>query len=210
MIKLFNKYDAIELQDKELKKLEDQKQVLNKAGNHKLIPKINKTKFTKNLKEIENITKEIGRLGKNAYSPSGDISEIVSAEMISIRERKKKLIDEKEYYISRLNRTTRTIKRSAGAGFEYLLEFFPNVNVEKLQSIESFHQGISSILTDELEKARKEFPKKIAELEKEIDIVIKKQEQLLNPDEELNLFIDSLIELSSSLKNTRIRKSVFQ
>ncbi|BDH62497.1 hypothetical protein MTP04_26270 [Lysinibacillus sp. PLM2] len=209
LIKLFNKYDAIELQDKELKKLEDQKQVLNKAGKHKLLPKITKTKFTKNLKEIEHLTEEIGRLGKNAYSPSGDISEIVSTEMISIRERKKKLIDEREYYISRLNRTTRTIKRSAGAGFENLLEFFPNVNVEKLQSIESFHQGISSILTDELEKARKELANKIDELEKEIDIVIKKQEQLLNPDEELNLFIDSLIELSSSLKKLQLENQYF-
>ncbi|WP_019412393.1 DUF2326 domain-containing protein, partial [Paenisporosarcina sp. TG20] len=209
LIKLFNKYDAIELQDKELKKLEDQKKVLNKAGKHKLIPKITKKKFTKNLKDIEHHTKEIGRLGKNAYSPSGDISEIVSAEMISIRERKKKLIDEKEYYVSRLNRTTRTIKRSAGAGLENLLEFFPNINVERLQSIESFHQGISSILTDELENAKKELAIKIAELEKEIDIVIKKQEQLLNPDEELNLFIDSLIELSSSLKNLQLENQYF-
>lgn len=210
LIKLFNKYDAIELQDKELKKLEDQKQVLNKAGNYKLIPKINKTKFKKNLKEIEHLTEEIGRIGKNAYSPSGDISEIVSDELISIRERKKKLIDEREYYISRLNRTTRTIKRSAGAGFENLLEFFPNVNVEKLQNIESFHQGISSILTDELENAKKELANKIAELEKEIDIVIKKQEQLLNPDEELNVFIDSLIELSSRLKILQLENQYFR
>ncbi|MGR6341493.1 DUF2326 domain-containing protein [Priestia megaterium] len=210
LIKLFNKYDAIELQDKELKKLGDQKQVLNKAGNHKLIPKINKTKFNKNIKEIEHLTKEIGRLGKNAYSPSGDISEIVSDELISIRERKKELIDEREYYISRLNRTTRTIKGSAGAGFENLLEFFPNVNVEKLQNIESFHQGISSILTDELENAKKELANKIDELEKEINIVIKKQEQLLNPDEELNVFIDSLIELSSRLKSLQLENHYYR
>ncbi|OFD90562.1 hypothetical protein BWGOE13_55290 [Bacillus mycoides] len=210
LIKLFNKYDAIELQDKELKKLEDQKQVLNKAGKHKLIPKITKNNFGKNIKEIESLTKEIERLGKSAYSPSGDISEIVSDEMISLRERKKKLIDEREYYISRLNRTARTIKTSAFAGFENLLEFFPNVNLEKLQNIESFHQGISSILSDELEHAKIELANKVDELEKEIDIVIKKQEQLLNPDEELNVFIDSLIELSSRLKSLQLENEYYR
>ncbi|ARK22465.1 DUF2326 domain-containing protein [Sporosarcina ureae] len=209
LIKLFNKYDDIELQDKEVKKIEDQRKVLNKAGKHKLIPKITKAKFTKNLKEMKQLTNEIERLGKNAYSPSGDISDIVSAEMISIREKKKKLIDEREYFISRLNRTTRTIKRSASAGFEDLLEFFPNVNMEKLQSIESFHQGISSILTEELENAKTELVKKIAVLEKEIDIVIKKQEQLIDPDEELNLFIDSLIELSSNLKTLQLENQYY-
>lgn len=210
LIKLFNKYDAIELQDKELKNLEDQKQVLNKAGRHKLIPKITKTKFDKNIKEMEYLTKEIGRLGRSAYSPSGDISEIVSDEMISLRERKKKLIDEREYYISRLNRTTKTIKKSAGAGFENLLEFFPNVNVEKLQNIESFHQGISSILSEELENAKQELANKINELEKAIDIVIKNQEQLLNPDEALNVFIDNLIELSSRLKSLQLENEYYR
>ncbi|EFV74821.1 hypothetical protein HMPREF1013_04847 [Bacillus sp. 2_A_57_CT2] len=210
LIKLFNKYDSIELQDKELKKLEDERLVLNKAGNHKLIPKINKTKFEKNIKDIQSLTKEIERLGKNAYSPSGDITEIVSDEMIALREVKKRLIDEREYYISRFNRTTRTIKNSAVAGFENLLEFFPNVNVEKLQSIEAFHQGISSILSDELENAKKELAIKIDELEKEINLVIKKQEQLLKPDEELNVFIDSLIELSSRLKILQLENDYYR
>lgn len=210
MIKLFNKYDSIELQDKELKKLEDERLVLNKAGNHKLIPKINKTKFEKNIKDIQSLTKEIERLGKNAYSPSGDITEIVSDEMIALREVKKRLIDEREYYISRFNRTTRTIKNSAVAGFENLLEFFPNVNVEKLQSIEAFHQGISSILSDELENAKKELAIKIDQLEKEINLVIKKQEQLLKPDEELNVFIDSLIELSSRLKILQLENDYYR
>ncbi|MDA2290743.1 DUF2326 domain-containing protein [Bacillus cereus group sp. Bc191] len=209
LIKLFNKYDAIAMQDKELKRLEDQRLVLNKAGNHKLIPKITKTKFGKNIKEIEALIKEIERLGKSTYSPSGDITEIVSEEMISLREIKKRLLDERGYYISRLNRTQRTIKKSAGAGFENLLEFFPNVNVEKLQDIESFHQGISSILSDELENAKKELASKIDELEKEINQVIKKQEQLLKPDEELNVFIDSLIELSSRLKSLQLENDYY-
>jgi len=209
LIKLFNEYDAIELQDNAVKNLEDQRKVLNKAGKHKLIPKINKTKLKKNLKEIENLTKEIERISKSAYRSSGDISEIVSEEMIMIREKKKKLLDEREYYVSRLNRTNKTIEKSSVVGFESLLEFFPNVNVEKLQKIESFHQGISFILTDELENAKKELADKINELNKEIDKVVKKQDKLLKPDEELTVFIDSLIEMSSKLKNLQLENDYY-
>lgn len=209
LIKLFHEYDAIELQDNAVKNLEDQRKVLNKAGKHKLIPKINKTKLKKNLKEIENLTKEIERISKSAYSSSGDISEIVSEEMIMIREKKKKLIDEREYYVSRLNRTNKTIEKSSVVGFESLLEFFPNVNVEKLQNIESFHQGISFILTDELENAKKELADKIAELNKEIDKLVKKQDKLLKPDEELTVFIDSLIEMSSKLRNLQLENDYY-
>lgn len=209
LIKLFNKYNAIELQDKELKDLEEKKQVLNKAGRYKLIPKITKTDFKKNLKEMESLNKEIVRIGKNAYSSTGDIKEIVSDEMIELREKKKKLIEEKEYYISRLNRTTRTIKRSANAGFENLHDFFPNVNVEKLQNIESFHDGISSILSSELENAQKELAKKINELEEEIEEVIKQQEKLLNPDEEHTVYIDTLIEYSSKLKSLQLENEYY-
>ncbi|MDR4888837.1 DUF2326 domain-containing protein [Fredinandcohnia sp. QZ13] len=175
-----------------------------------MIPKITKKEFSKNEKEIESLLKEIERLGKNVYSPSGDIKEIVSEEMINLRKEKKKLIDEREYYISRLNRTTRTIKRTTTAEFESLLEFFPDVNLEKLQNIESFHQGITSILTEELENAKKELANKIDEIEKKINIIITKQEQLLNPDEELNLFIDSLIELSSRLKNLQLENQYYK
>ncbi|WP_273850063.1 DUF2326 domain-containing protein [Guptibacillus spartinae] len=209
LIKLFNKYNAIELQDKELKDLEDKKQVLNKAGKYKLIPKITKKEFDKNLKEIKSLNKEIERLGKSAYSTSGDIKEIVSDEMIDLREKKKKLIEEREYYISRLNRTTRTIKKSADAGFESLMEFFPDVDLEKLQNIESFHEGISSILSNELEDARKELSNKIDELEKEINAVIKQQDHLLNPDEELTVFIDTLIEYSSKVKNLKLENEYY-
>lgn len=209
LIKLFNKYDDIAKQDQELKTLDNQKKVLNKAGNFKFIPKVTKSKYKKNLKQIENITKEINKVGKKAYSPSIKISEIVSDELIKIRAGKNKLLNEREYYKSRLNRTNRTIKKSADAGFESLLEFFPNVNLEKLNKIEAFHNGISSILSNELKVARKELTEKIKDLDELITKLNGKEEKLLNPDEELNVFIDKLIEYTSEIKNLQLENNYY-
>ncbi|MCY7684673.1 DUF2326 domain-containing protein [Bacillus velezensis] len=130
--------------------------------------------------------------------------------MIELRQRKKQLIEEREYYVSRLNRTTRTIKKSADAAFENLLDFFPNVNLEKLQNIETFHKGISSILSDELKTAQQELSLRIDELEKEINVVTKKQDHLLSPDEEYTVFIDTLIEYSSKIKNLKLENEYYK
>lgn len=209
LIKLFNEYDAIELQDKQLKLLEEQRKVLNSAGNYKLVPKITKREFTKNEKTIKSLIENIERMGKNVYSASGDIEEVVSDEMIKLRQEKKKLLDEREYYISRFNRTTKTIRNTSIAEFEPLLEFFENVNLEKLKNIESFHQGITNILTEELEAARQDLMIKIEGLDKEIEAISKKQDDLLKPDEELNVFIDSLVEMSAQLKTLRLENQFY-
>ena len=209
IIKLFNRYDDIAKQDQELKTLDNQNKVLNKAGNFKFIPKINKRKYEGNLKQIENLTKEIEKIGKKAYSPSINISEIVSDELIKIRGKKNELLNEREYFKSRLNRTNRTIKKSADAGFENLLEFFPNVNLEKLNKIESFHDGISSILNNELKTARKELRKKIEDLDELISGLNGKEEKLLNPDEELNVFIDKLFEYTSEIKDLQLENNYY-
>ncbi|WP_252503520.1 DUF2326 domain-containing protein [Sporosarcina sp. Marseille-Q4943] len=208
LIKIFNEFETVAQQDEYLKKLDNSKKVLNSAGRLKLIPKINKTKYEKNKKEIGILNTEIEKLGKSAYSLSINIKDIVTGELIQYRKMKKDLLEEKEYFQSRLNRI-RSIKKPSGAGFDSLLEFFPNVNLEKLVNIDLFHKGISSILSDELKSARKELLAKIQNLENEINQINIKLEELLNPNEEFNLFIDNLIELSSTLKNLQIENDYY-
>jgi hypothetical protein len=209
LIKLFNEYNKLVLEDIELKKLKTSKSVLDNAGKHKYIPKITKTTYDKNIKEIVNLKKEIEDWSKSAYSPVINISEIISDELIEIRERKNLLIQEREYYKSRLNRTNRTINNSTDVGFETLLEFFPQVNIEKLQAVEMFHEGISTILSMELARTKKELLKKIESLDEEIKQINKRMEEVLNPNEEPNLFIENLLESSSKLKNIQMENDYY-
>lgn len=209
IIKLFDEYDKLAKEDKELMVLDQSKKVLNKAGQLKLVPKITKKKFESNINEIQKLTTEIEKLGKSAYSPSINISDYVSDEVIELREKKKTLIEERDYYKARLNRTNRTISKSTDIGFEKLLQFFPEVNIEKLETIETFHEGISSILSKELKQVKKELKKKIEFLNIEIDEINQRIETVLNPNQEPNLFIENLIEVSSKLKNLQLENDYF-
>ncbi|MCY8027259.1 MULTISPECIES: DUF2326 domain-containing protein [Bacillus] len=201
LIKLFNEYDKIAKEDKELSKLDESKKVLNKAGKLDLIPKISKRKYEKNLKEIGFLKGQIEKLSKNAYSPLINLPDVVSDELVQLRVQKKKLIEEQDYYRSRLNRTTKKREISASINFENLLEFFPNINMKKLKTIEEFHNGINSILNKELINARKEIKEKLTSLSDEIIEINQKLEKILSQTEESNLFMDQIIEYSSELKN---------
>jgi hypothetical protein len=210
LIKLFNEFERLSIENKELKQLDELKKVINKAGSIKLIPKINKKKFEGNIKEIENLQIEIQKLGKSAYSPSINITEIISDELIKLREHKNKLIEERDYCRVRLNRTSRTITKATNVGLEKLSYFFPNVNMQKLENIEEFHNGINTILKMELAKAKKELTKKIEELTSEINEINQELEEVLNPNEEPNIFIDTLIEYSSRLKALQLENNYYK
>ncbi|MGK9487116.1 DUF2326 domain-containing protein [Bacillus pumilus] len=201
LIKLFNEYDKIAEQDKELSKLDESKKILNKAGKLDLIPKISKRKYEKNLKEINFLKEKIEKLSKNAYSPFINLSEIVSDELVQLKVQKKKLLEEQDYYRSRLHRTSKKRELSASIDFENLLEFFPKINMKKLESIEDFHNGINSILSKELRNARKEIKEKLKLLSDEIIEINQKMEAILSQTEESTLFMDQVIEYSSELKN---------
>ncbi|MGG3671328.1 DUF2326 domain-containing protein [Bacillus nitratireducens] len=207
LIKLYNQYERIEIEDKEIKKSVDTKNVINKASKMKVIPKITKTVYKSNVKEIVKLQNELENLSKSVFSPVVNIKDIISDELLDLRERKKILIEQKDYYKSRLNRTNKTISNSKELKFESLLQFFPDVNVKKLEQIEEFHEGISSIMKEELKKARKELNKKIATLVEEIEELNEEIETILNPNQETSIYIDRLVEISSEMKNLQLQNS---
>lgn len=210
LIKLFNQYERIEKEDKEIKELNEAKRLRDKAGRLQVIPKINKKNYESNKREIQRLQEEIRTLSKSLYSPIINISEIVSDEVLELREKKKILLNQREYNKSRLNRINTNINKSVNIKFEALIDFFPEVNLEKLREIEDFHEGISSILHNELKRAKRELTQKINSLELEILDINDKLDEILNPNEEPNVFVDSLIETSSNLKNLQMQNTYYE
>ena len=88
LIKLYNQYERIEIEDKEIKKSVDTKNVINKASKMKVIPKITKTVYKSNVKEIVKLQNELENLSKSVFSPVVNIKDIISDELLDLRERK--------------------------------------------------------------------------------------------------------------------------
>ncbi|CAM3061203.1 DUF2326 domain-containing protein [Paenibacillus sediminis] len=209
LIKMFNEYHKIEIQDTELKRANEEKKIFKKASDLEYIPKITKTKYQKNLKQIEEIKKEIAKLAMSPYSPFINVSDIISDELIELRERKRILLSEREHLKSRLIRSNKGFSKTISVEFENLLEFFPQVNIQKLDEIERFHNGISNILSVELEQAKKNLRQRIDVLDNEIAEINNKMEKLLNPEQKPNIFIDNLLDASVKLKNLEIENNYY-
>ncbi|MEQ9313519.1 MAG: DUF2326 domain-containing protein [Cytophagales bacterium] len=188
LIKLFGLYDKIIDASKKLKDKKDSKNFLNGAIRKNYIPRITKTTFEKNKRELENIEKEVSDIKENILKFTLNIEELTNKEVIDLKIEKDKLLKEQLLILNKIKRIDLNLnqKRIKSKHLDRLSTFFESPNEEKIVEIESFHNKISSILTREL-KATKKL------LENENDLFIAKIE-------EIDLKISSLLENVSSPK----------
>lgn len=157
-LQLFELYDIIEKNIEEEKISESKKTTFSKAQEYAYIPKINKTQYNENIKRIEelnNIKFELAdKAGKNLLELDSEKALIIS----ELKNELKSFKRQRGKYFSQLEsiKKNKEIKSSSIRNdFTLLKDFFPNVeiNIQKLEEIESFHKGITSILKKDFKEA---------------------------------------------------------
>ncbi|MCM3493808.1 DUF2326 domain-containing protein [Paenibacillus sp. FSL K6-1566] len=207
---LFNAYDNIIHEEKKLKLLKDSRLTLNKAGKYDYVPKITKTKYEKNLKEIEEIEEKITDIKENIYKVALNISDFVSEELFNLQKEKNKLIKERDYFRTKLIRINKNLKnKHVDQKFEKLVEFFPNVNLEKLMNIERFHENISKILAEELKKEKRRLELEVNFFDEQISKIDSTMNSLLSNDGQSNHLIEHLFDLSTRLRSIELENKIY-
>lgn len=188
IIKLFGVYHKIIEATEKLKDKKDSKKFLNGAIRKNYIPKITKTTFEKNSKQLEIIENEILDIKDNILKFTLNIEELTNKEVIDLKVGKSNLLKEQSLILNKITRIDLNLNQKSikSKHLSRLSTFFENPNEEKIIEIETFHNKISTILTREL-KASKEI------LEKENDFFVSKIE-------EIDLKISSLLSNVSSPK----------
>ncbi|WGV60435.1 DUF2326 domain-containing protein [Brevibacillus brevis] len=207
---MFNAYDNIISGEKKLKLLKDSRLTLNKAGKYEYVPKITKTRYEKNILEKTQIEEKISGIKDNIYKVALNLSELVSEELFRLQEEKNKLIRERDHFRARLNRVNKNFKKKhADQKFEKLVEFFPNVNLDKLKDIETFHENITKILTEELKKEKKQLELEVNYFDEQITKIDFKMDALLSNDGQSNHLIEHMFDLSTRLKSIEIENNMY-
>lgn len=188
LIKLFGHYNKIVEATKILKDKRDSKKFLNGAIRKNYIPKITKTTFEKNKKQLEILEKEILDIKENILKFTLNIEELTNKEVIDLKVEKSNLLKEQGLILNKIKRIDLNLSQKSikSKHLERLSAFFDNPNEEKIQEIESFHNKISSILTRELKASK--------------DILEKENELFISKIEEIDLKISSLLSNISSPK----------
>lgn len=206
IIKLFGYYDKLVDATKKLKEKKDSKKFLNGAIRKNYIPKITKTTFEKNRRQLEVIEKEITDIKENILKFTLNIEELTNKEVIELKVEKSNLLKEQSIILNKIQRLDLNLnqKRIKSKHLNRLSAFFENPNEEKIIEIESFHNKISSILTRELKTTKELLEKENAFFVNQIEEIDLKISSLLSNVSSPKYIVDKIYELTieaNKLKN---------
>ena len=209
LIKLFNQYDRIKKLEEEIKDLNESQVAIKKAEKYNHIPKITKSTYNKNLREIEKISKEMEKAALKISQSVADIINSVNNELTNELHNYKRQKIVQENKLKRIRKDLNSKNAISNQQFQKLIHYFPNVNLEKLKSVESFHESITNILRDELLTAEKETLNKIEYLQDKIAETEEKLANTLSNQTISKEIVQPLIELSTILNQKRSENSAY-
>lgn len=198
ILKLFDEYHAISKLEQEKKVETDVQKNIKGTFNTGAIVKITKTKFNKNQTELESLREQISTI-KNALEANvTDIRSIISAENAELKRKKDSLFDLMIRYETSLSRTEDSISKTKlknSKGFNELIDFFPEIDRDRLSQVDSFHCGISKIMRNQLNEEKRTLTSTISEIKSEIDGIDTELLKIVNSKEESVYLLEKLIEL---------------
>lgn len=213
LVKLFERFMSIKELSEKLKEKNTEKQALSSAFKKKFIPKISKTQYKKNLKEIDRIQTEIEDIKSNLAKYAINLSEIASKEVLELKEQKDLLLNGKTSITSRLSRVRNNLSQSKYIKSKHLSSlksFFPNVNEEKIVEIEEFHCDITRILKSELRTSERELQKDLGSITNEILKLDERIGQKISKFDNPEIIVDRVYDLSNSHKETISENGFFE
>ncbi|PWR72551.1 DUF2326 domain-containing protein [Methanospirillum lacunae] len=211
LLKLFNMYDNINSHDKKIDYLTKKKQTFKDATKYDIIPDgITKKIYEDAIKRNEKIETEILDITNNLEKNRTNLDVLLSDELLSLKNKISQLHIKRNILKSELNsiviNLTTQDKKIRGK-LSNLAEFFPDINLDKLKLIDTFHNNISNILKDQLKEREKILNERIKNLDNEILQQNAEFDNLItyNENNVSRLAIEKLIDLSQQkIKNFEI------
>ena len=158
LIKLYGQFEAVSDQLQIKKDAESEETAFKDAQKHEFVPNVkNATEFKKNEEQIETLEAEINDL---ADQSSKGLLELTSMQAEQLTEIKNKIAGFKRQrsrlqgQLAAIDRSKAEDKKSFQIDYRELLEFFPEINVQKLEQIEQFHRRITQILNGEIREKK--------------------------------------------------------
>ena len=174
IIKLFNKYQSIESLEKQMKVIEDKKNAINKAISNELIPSITKTQYNKNLLELDELNKKINKIKNEIVDINLDINAIMSEEVLELKNQKSELLLKRNQIANKIKRIDINLNSDdikINNKMDKLIEFFPNINKNKLKEINDFHRNMSTSLKNNLKEEKESLETYLKILDNDIETI---------------------------------------
>lgn len=213
LIRIFNKYKDISSLKEEKDQKVAQKNAVHNLSDTPFLPAIGRKVYKENKSRIDELQANVTSIRDELAKYATNIREIVNQEIFKLKIEKDSLLNEKyelDCTIEVLQKNLAATKFIANHELEKLITIIPNINVGRLQKIESFHQNISRNLSDEIKDSlliREAELLEIQERLQEIDELIKNK---LSSVESPNEIVDRIFDIASELQQKSEQNSIFE
>lgn len=174
LLKLFNLYENISALEDLLKEKENSLKTYKNAIKYNFISSIGKRQYKSNLKEIEQLSDEELKLTSDLDNNLLDLNSEEAEQVLQLKNQLSVLKRHRSKLKADIAPLEENFKENTSfrnQKFNQLLEFFPDVNLEKLVEVENFHNEIKKVLKDEIKKKRAELQGLLEITEQDIDAV---------------------------------------
>ncbi|OUJ39133.1 flagellar protein FlgN [Vibrio parahaemolyticus] len=204
VLRLVNEYETVKEHKSLAKQASDRKSNLKKAFDSAFIPrKLTKTELKSKKIELNQLNDEIERIKSVVKHNINDLENLISNKTLSYKKRKdilnKDLMVEKSL-LSRLEDSLKFGTLTNKKNLDKIKEFFPQVNIERINSIESFHSNVVGILKDDIKSEIISSQQIIASLQEEMNEVNQEMDKVLALSHQPDSLVDELLSLSIKQK----------
>ncbi len=155
LIDIFGHSPDIAVERKVIDEQKARKRLITGSMNEKIIPKINKTQYKENTKTITDNYEKIEKLKKGFSGALNAYEALFDENLQRMQLRKNEIVNQRNELLSKIRRLQREISGITpriATNIALVAEYFPSVNVDRLEQVESFHQKIGSIVKKELKE----------------------------------------------------------
>jgi len=155
LIDLFDRSADISAEKKVIDEQKGRRKLINGSMNAKIIPGINKTQHKVNTKTIADNAVQIEQLKQGFSGALNAYEALFDDSLRRMQQRKNELTNlrgELQGKIERLQREISGITPRLVANITLVAEYFPTVDVERLEKVEAFHLKIGGVVKKELKK----------------------------------------------------------
>lgn len=202
LIKVFQRFGPLSDFSIRLGDQVSERKSLNAAAKRSIIPKINKVKYIKNQQDIINNEARLDNIRSEISSLALSINELIDESVLEKKIQKNKLLEIKMSLSSEIERVKANLednKNITKRSFQPLLEIIPSLNLEKLDSIESFHNGLTRILRKEIKAKEQELTEQIQHIDIQIAECNTGIAKALKNSGNPAFIVDSVIDISLEL-----------
>ncbi|NIH22109.1 DUF2326 domain-containing protein [Providencia heimbachae] len=212
ILKFFEEYEKIEPFEKNRKLKEKLKSDINGTFNSGSVKKITKTQLEKNKIIIDTLDLEINIL-KDALSLNiTNMKEILNDKNNNLTTEKEKLLDSLQKTKMSLYRIEKvTLKKGKETkALESIMELIPSANIDKLNKIDQFHNGIATILNKQLDIEKNKLLMDEEIVNKKISEINLELKKCIPTCNENIVLLDNLINIDRQTKDLSNQNKYFE